>query len=68
MDFYLCRKAVETCDRIVSVSDWSRKQIQNELGMHDEKFQFIHNGVDVDRLKKCWKSLKRKTSEVFEGL
>jgi len=61
IDFYLCRKAVNTCDRIVSVSDWSRKQIQNELGMDDEKFQFIHNGVDVDRMKKCSEELEAQT-------
>ena len=67
IDFYLCRKAVKTCDRIVSVSDWSRKQIQNELGMHDEKFQFIHNGVDVDRLKKCSEELEAQTVRGSRG-
>jgi glycosyltransferase involved in cell wall biosynthesis len=53
IDLRLCRLAVRASDRVVSVSDWSSRRIQKELGMDGGRFTFVHNGVNFERMAQC---------------
>jgi glycosyltransferase involved in cell wall biosynthesis len=51
-------KMLERSNRLIAVSDFTRRELKQYYRVHEAKIRVIHNGVDVDKFKPA--SSKRK--------
>jgi glycosyltransferase involved in cell wall biosynthesis len=54
-------KMLERSDRLIAVSDFTRRELKQYYRVNQAKIRVIHNGVDVDKFKPA--SIKRKIKE-----
>jgi glycosyltransferase involved in cell wall biosynthesis len=55
-DRWLCNRALNSCDRISPVSNWSKEQIHKVYPhLKKAKFSVIYNGVNIERLNSASK-------------
>lgn len=58
-------KMLERSNKIIAVSDFTRRELLQYYKMKADKIRVIHNGVDVDKFKPATDKLKAKTELGF---
>jgi glycosyltransferase involved in cell wall biosynthesis len=58
-------KMLERSNKIIAVSDFTRRELLQYYKVKEDKIRVIHNGVDVDKFKPTTDKLKAKTELGF---
>jgi glycosyltransferase involved in cell wall biosynthesis len=58
-------KMLERSNKIIAVSDFTRRELLQYYKVKEDKIRVIHNGVDVDKFKPATDKLKAKTELGF---
>lgn len=51
IQFMLTPKALRKADRIIAISEFTRKELVGLIGISEDKISVIHQGVDHDKYK-----------------